>query len=300
MDIPANYIELGLYALARSGEKGWFDGHFGAALLSAFYLNEENSLPDHVKNGLIRNCEYYLERYPLLFTPFAAEEADQRYVEYVLKGIEANLETLRSSGHGVILGVIGLKALKDRPDLCTMSIAKGIYQTIMHAAKDRPNRYYGFEDYTSLNATDVFGIPAYQSISDIVEICFAELQIVIPNQKWGEVFYHFTGELEHGVTFAHALVELDHMGYSDLTKKGFELHRLQMYLNRQRPGELIHQAITQPSFHTLTDRAYWEKIYNDPHSLKVPYSALCLFKYLPEKKRAKAEYNLCKILCQNK
>ena len=44
MDIPANYIELGLYALARSGEKGWFDGHFGAALLSAFYLNEENSL----------------------------------------------------------------------------------------------------------------------------------------------------------------------------------------------------------------------------------------------------------------
>jgi hypothetical protein len=68
----------------------------------------------------------------------------------------------------------------------------------------------------------------------------AELQIVAPSRKAGDVFYHFTGELERGITFAHALVELNEMGYADLFKKGLPIHRLQMFLNRQRPEELLH------------------------------------------------------------
>lgn len=222
MGVPDNYIDLGLNALARSGEKGWFEGHFGAALLAAYYLDKENDLPDHVKSGLIQNCEHYIGKYPELFAPYSTDEvADLCHIEHVLKGIEANLEGLRSSGHGVILGVLGLKALKDRPDLCKVSIAKGVYQTIMHASKDRQNRYYGIKDYTALSFDDIFGISAYNSLFDLIEVCFAELEIVIPDRKVEDVFYFFTGELEHGVTFAHAIVELEQMGYSDLSKKVF-------------------------------------------------------------------------------
>ncbi|WP_052947469.1 hypothetical protein [Aneurinibacillus tyrosinisolvens] len=162
------------------------------------------------------------------------------------------------------------------------------------------NRYYGIEDYTTVTEEQVFGIPEYQNMMDLIEVCFAELQVVLPSKKIGGVFYHFTGELEHGITFAHALVELCEMGYSDLYQKGLPLHRLQMHLNRQRPEEVIHEAIIAPGFTSILDARYWNRPYNDPHSIKVPFSAMSLLRYLPEEERSKVEFNVCKILCQNK
>lgn len=297
MKIDEKYIELGLIALARSGEKTVFTGHYGAALLAAYFMDQENELSDAVRAGLERNCNHYREKHAEFFVPFEEGAVpDERLMQQIVEGIEFNLQQLRSSAHGVILGVLALKGLRLRPDLCTAPIVDGISRTLKRAVEDRGNRYYGIEDYREFNLDQVWGIPRYQSIQDMIEVSLAECRFAAPDQKIGESYHFFSGELEHGVTFAHALVDLNEMGLSHLTEKGMEIHRLQMFLNRQRPEEILHQVVTRPRYTSLLDERYWENIFEDPHGIKVPYAALALLKKLPEEHRTTAELYVCKLL----
>lgn len=300
MQIPESYLELGLTALAHSGYKTWFTGHYGAALLAAYFMDQENDLPEHVQAGLMANCNHLQAEHSDFFVPFQEEDPDPKLIDELVQALKANLVNLRSSGHGVILGVLAMKAINKRPDLCVPAIVKGLSQTLQNTLNDRINRYYGIENYYNLTADDIFGIPRYQTMSDMIEVAFAECEFAAPNQKVGDNYYFFTGELEHGVTFAHALVELKKLGYDELVTVGMETHRLQMYCNRQRPGEVFKEIITEPTVSSIADQAYWSKTYDDPHSIKVPYAAFGLLQHISGDKRIRAEFYVCKVLSQMK
>ncbi|WP_308639359.1 hypothetical protein [Paenibacillus silvisoli] len=162
--------------------------------------------------------------------------------------------------------------------------------------QDRPNRYWGIADYLELTEADAHTIPAYTEAADMIERSFAELASVYPDQSIGGQTYFMAGEQEHGITHAHALLELERMGYGELTEQGMRTHRLQMLLNRAVPEVAISQEVKIPKFTDILSEDYWARTYNDPHALKVPYASLALLKRLPERDREIAAFNVCKLL----
>ncbi|KEO84280.1 hypothetical protein [Tumebacillus flagellatus] len=291
------YPALGLTAISRAGRVNFFDGHVGAAMLAAFFIQRDQEVPEHVREGLSRICEGYQAEHPEWFELFPEEQADPALLAHVVAGIRNNASVLRRSGHGVTFGTLALRALIEFPQLCTPSIVEGLAICLEQTLKDRANRYYGISDYLNLTPEEL-GLEPYADVDEMVQRAFDELDVVVPDGVYNEQFYFFTGELEHGVTFAQALVDLGRLGYEDIQREGMRWHRLQMHLNAQRPAEVLERQIVESGFTSVLDPAYWSHSYEDPHAIKVPYAALEL---LPRvQNRAEAERGVCKILTQAK
>ena len=60
----------GLTGLARAGETSWFDGHFGAAVLTADRLLKRKDLNSEVKDGIRNQVDYVFRDHADLFVPF--------------------------------------------------------------------------------------------------------------------------------------------------------------------------------------------------------------------------------------
>lgn len=293
------YVELGVVAMARAAEEGWFGGHYGAALLAGYFMSKEHDLPEHVKDGIERTCESYRTLKPAWFAPQNQEQddkADPRLLDHVLMGLAENVKQLRTSGHGLALGVLALKALRERSDLIRPSIVAGLVKLLKATAVDRPDRYWGIENYFEVTEEQLEGIAPYERIMPMAKHTFAELDAVFPNRVIDGRLYFFEGEVTHSITHAQALSELSQFGYEEMVQSGIRNHRIQMYLNRQRPDSILQDEVKEPAFDHIFSPQYWEKTYKDPHALKLPYAVLDLLKKLPEEERAEAEKNVCKIL----
>lgn len=299
LGISDQYLEDGLTALSRGGEVGWFEGHVGGAYLAAYYMQKEHDLPQDVLQGLAANCRHLRSRHEEWFVPYPSELAEPELMDQLIEGLLPNLTNLSTSGHGVTLGVLGLKALRDRPDLLTPSIVRGLLKLMEAAANEHKiARYYGIEDYTQQNLTERSfpELPPYRDASDLASRALSELELVLPDQQYEGKYYFFAGELEHGITHAHALIELERLGYAQLASMGQGNHQLQTILNRLRPQELAHQGVKVPSEASILDSSYWSGLYEDPHAIKVPYAALALLQYVPQERRADMERDVCKLL----
>lgn len=297
--ISDRYLEDGLTALSRGGEVGWFEGHVGGAYLAAYYMQKEFDLPQDVRKGLAANCRHLRSQHEDWFEPYPAEPAQPELMNQLIEGLLPNLTNLSTSGHGVTLAVLGLKALRDRPDLLTPSIVRGLLKLMEDAAVEHKlARYYGIEDYTKLDRSEIrlSDEPPYRNASDLAGRALSELDHVLPDQHVEGKYYFFAGELEHGITHAHALIELERLGYAQLAKLGQSNHRLQMKLNRLKPQTLLNQGVQAPEEASIMDSAYWSKRYEDPHAIKVPYAALALLQYVPSERREDMERDVCKLL----
>jgi len=291
------YLELGVVAMARAAEDGWFGGHYGAALLAGYFMSRDSELPEHVKEGIERTCESFRVLKPEWFAPLEkGEEADPGLLEAVITGLGENVKRLRTSGHGLALGVLALRALRERPDLIQPRIVAGLVTLLKATTVDRPDRYWAIPDYGMVTEEDIHGIASYQTPASMAKHTFEELLTVIPNRVIEGQRYFFEGEVTHSITHADALINLERFGYTDLAQAGIRNHRIQMYLNRQRPDFVLEDEVKEPAFISIFSPLYWEKTYRDPHALKLPYAALALLQQLPEQERAEAEKNVCKIL----
>ncbi|WP_103108174.1 hypothetical protein [Brevibacillus reuszeri] len=297
MRLLDTYVELGVVAMARAATAGWFGGHYGAALLAGYYMNQEHELPEHVKAGIERTCEAYRAQQPDWFLPIDEDEApDATLLDQVVAGLEDNVAQLRTSGHGLALGVLALKALRERPDLIRPSIVDGLVKLLKATTEDRQTRYWGIANYFEITEAEIDGIEPYHTTFEMAERAFDELHTVIPGRVIDGLRYHFAGEVVHSVTHAQALTDLERFGYGELVTPGIRNHRVQMYLNRQIPDYVLEDEVKEPAFANIFSPVFWEKTYSDPHALKLPYAALDLLKRLPVEKRAAAERNLCKLL----
>lgn len=113
-------------------------------------------------------------------------------MERLIEGLLPNLTNLSTSGHGVTLGVLALKALRDRPDLLTPSIVRGILKLMEDAGGEHKlARYYGIDDYTQLNRSEnlLSDIPPYRDASDLAVRALSELELVLPDQHVEGEFY---------------------------------------------------------------------------------------------------------------
>ncbi|MEJ8547845.1 hypothetical protein [Brevibacillus borstelensis] len=292
-----SYLELGLIGMARGGRNGWFYAHFGAAFLAGYFMNQEHDLPEHVKRGIERICEGFRQQNPEWYVPLHDKKAEPQLIERIVAGVKKNTEKLRTSGHGLALGVLALKALRQRPDLITAEVVDGLVHVLEATTEDRQDRYWGIDNYFDVTEEDVRPfVPPYRDTLDMAQRTFGELHTVAAGRKINGVMYFFAGETEHSITFAQALTDLERFGYKDLVDAGMVNHRIQMHLNRQMPEEVRRDQVQSPAFTSIFAPEYWGKTYNDPHSLKVPYAALDLLSRLPEGERENAEHGVCKLL----
>lgn len=203
-----------------------------------------------------------------------------------MKAIEINLEKLVISGHGVIYGALALQALRERPEAGTEAVVSGIERLLQKTLKDRGNRYYGVPD-EEIHRVPVDEIPKYNGVSDLVTTAFRESRERYRDGYVGEAYYYFTAEKLHGITFAHAIYLLDRLGYSELARKAFPLHRRMMKLNRMIPPKPEELRVEELPGVTPFQVSYWQKDHFDDHALKLGIAALELLDAFPEVKSSK-------------
>ena len=279
-NINTDRLSKGITALSNAGNIGWFHGHFGAAVIASELFISENEVDSEI-GSLVRNrAEKIITNQPSLFHELPSHPTDTQWKERILEGLNKNLNKLRTSGHGVIYGALVLKVLSKNEKLATKPIIDGVVKLLDLATHDNLNRYYGIENYDNVKVQPEDKIPEYKSELDLIRASFQELDIIYPNQTINGKTYFFTGCKLHAITHAHALSILIELGYTDLAKRGYENHRLQLRLNRHTPPNL--QTLKVDKLYDPLQKSYWEREIDEPHYFKFPYSVLNLFKKLPE------------------
>ena len=279
-NIDIDRLSRGIVALSKASDFGWFHGHFGAAVIASELFISENELSNEI-SLLVRNrAQKIITSQPALFYELSSGPIDVQWKEKVLKGLNKNLEKLRTSGHGIIYGALALKILTKNEKFAIRPIVDGIIKLLDLTTHDNLNRYYGIENYDDVKVEAQDKIPMYKNELDLIRASFLELNAIYPDQAIDGKTYFFTGCKLHAITHAHALCTLAELGYSDLAKKGYENHRLQLKLNRHTPPKPETLKVDK-LFHPLK-KDYWEREIDEPHYFKFPYSVLNLLKKLPE------------------
>lgn len=277
--INETYLQKGLTGLSNASNGDWFYGHFGASVLAGEFLINECELRKDLIPLVQKHIDKFIERQPKLFKEINDSDIEPDWEEKILGGLRLNLERLRTSGHGVIFGTLALKAFKHNHKLAKKNTIEKILKLLQLTSKDRPSRYYGIPDYDSVKVEPSDNLPVYKNELDLIRTAFFETEPVYPDQTINNNTYFFTGCKIHGITHGHALCILSDLGYTDLAKKGFENHRLQMKLNRHKPPD--SKKLVVDKIYSVRDKSYWERDLNDTHYVKFPYSVLSLLKHLP-------------------
>ena len=280
------YLEKGLTGLAGASNIDWFSGHFGAAVLAAEFFISECNLDKNIVPLVQIQTEKIIERYPHLFKKLGGDEYESKWEDKIISQLQKNTKNLRNGAHGVIYGVLALKALHANNKFASKEIVNGIVKLLELSSADAFERYYGIPDYTIVKVETSDGIPEYKSNVDFIRASFSELNVIYQDETINGKCYFFAGGKIHGVTHAHAISILEELGYKELARGAYENHRLHLKLNRQSPPDPKKINFIRRLF--PHERDYWMRDFNEPHFIKFPYSVLSLLRYLP-----KEEHNEC-------
>ncbi|MEM8498123.1 MAG: hypothetical protein AAF542_08875 [Pseudomonadota bacterium] len=280
-----NYLEAGITALANTKLKynyPWFFAHAGAAVLSGAFMLQSSTLSASTQRAIASSLDRMINSDPELYVP-AAENDARVEKDDLLQALQQCTLTHSTTGHGVIFGTLALKAALLEPALFTQSVSRGLVQLLEDCLIDVPNRHLGIENYRS-SSVDYSGAKTFNSTREAANYSLSVHTRVYPDQSIDDTFYFLAGNLLHCVTYAHALLELDNLGYSKLANSGLDVLAQHMFLSaREHPA--LHtfsaSAVLNPE-----DESFWERKVNEPHQLKLAYSALAIAaSYTTEEKK---------------
>ena len=253
--LDQSYLEAGLLALSRVGDRHWNTGHYGAAVIAAYYFAHEQGLDEAASMALARQLDRLIARHDDLFLPAGLDRDDDADLAPIVRALDRNIGQLRAIGHNVIFASLALKALRQLPQLATRAAIDGLTTLLAQFDDYGPGRpFYGWEDPTQVRIETVDDIPVYRDEATIARTAldaFAAIEKIYP-------FLH-QGIVGHLLTHAHALIELARLGYTDIAGKGHDAHRLYIKLSRNPPdeGEPIPKR-DDPEF-SPSGAAYWQR-----------------------------------------
>jgi hypothetical protein len=254
------YLILGLDALCRAHQTDYFaDGHRGAAIISAYYLCQENEVEDGVPEIIQEMIDSHWTHTPLC-QPFPDEAADPSLLPTVLETMEQNIAGLRQVGHNVIFPSLALRVFRDLPETITPSRVAGLRRLIEC-----------FSSVDDITVTDEDSIPRLGASEEVAELVLAELldtmqAFVGRGQGWSG----------HLLTYSRALLDLRAMGYDRVVQAGEEGFRVYLKRIRMGPGERDRVFNEHPDTPLRPlERAYWERRSQGSaalgHVFKYPY-----------------------------
>jgi hypothetical protein len=298
--IEFEYLKRGLYGMANAPKAGSMAGHLGAAVMTGYFIGEDQSnLPDGVFVGIRRDLNRIMGGEESiwfdpkkagitaeeLFAPLPPEPAQENGIDGIAKALAGNIGKTRQSGHNVIFAAIALRGLKGHSQLATPKILAGIGQLIAtfhnaHAGRGYYGKAIGWKNGNEAPMVPEAEIGAYDSMKTLAEAVVAEViqEAAVHRQGFGGLF--------HLINHAAALTELDRMGFPDLARQGLPAHRQHLRLLRALPNlETELGKLETTNADPLTTR-YWEKTKSAQweawltHRIKTLSGFLLLLRYI--------------------
>lgn len=268
-------LKQGLTSMASTEPGAWFPGHFGAAVIAAYFLSHNEQLKQNIKQQ-IKSAATQLVLSNQQFFPELEVDEPRCELQPIIDKLAVATQRLTESGHAVIYGSIALQALALTPELQTPTIVQGICRLLDSANVARVNRY--------CNVDDMYGdelpgppIPELHNIGDALRFAFGECSQSFKDQVINGSQHFFAGEKIHGITHGHALWQLQKLGYKDLAAQGFAQYLRQLQLNRQAPCTDADNSILTPLLNAdVLHTDYWKKRLLDVHFIKLNFSVLAL------------------------
>ncbi|MCZ6680089.1 MAG: hypothetical protein O7E52_22900 [Candidatus Poribacteria bacterium] len=295
--LSESYLEKGITALSRAGEKAPMAGHTGAAVIAAYFFCQNTRLDAATQSMIRKHVDALIEAsgkgwYPgsenpeergALFKPHPAAPSDLHLCQDILSVLDRKITRLRSSGHCTIFASLALKALKRMPSMATPSVVGGICRLIESFSDSPGQGYYGKEKgwIKGIPVAPEEHLPPYENLDSVVHAAFRE---VVTHDKIRRKGY---GSLVHLMTHTNALLDLTEMGSGEMARKGYAAHQTHIMLLRSLPPDLDENdgvVFLKPNPHNPLTYDYWAGVdANQPsasalglggmdHILKVNYA----------------------------
>jgi len=272
--LDSSYLARGLVAMSDAHQRGWVQGHLGAAVLSSCYFGREHALDERTSRALRTNVDGFIARYASDFPP-ANPGPGRADPARIVEQLGPHIGELRSGGHNTIFAALALRALRDLPEFATPAVVDGICRLVeAHAntARRIPDTRYNLEH----------PLPPYRGPEDV-----AEVTLRATLRPWGHVRSVGASGVMHWVTHAESLVTLEELGYVDLARRGHAAH--QLHINRPVCDDGSPAPERAPN--DWLGAEYWES--DRPrralggswlfgHSFKLPYSLFRLLRRIDD------------------
>ncbi|MBI1312940.1 hypothetical protein GC176_16745 [bacterium] len=208
--LDESWLVKGLTAMVQAN--GWFDAHWGAAVIAGYYLCNENEFDEITRTGIRQQLETVIEVRAEQFTPLPEAKADERRIPEVAAALRPAIEDgLRAHGHAVIYASLATKALREAPHMATPKIINGLCGLSRQIARHKPERPQNVDGDGAYPSSQAMIAATFDSLARFKDLV-GDPTIRRPN---------FT----HMVTHTEALLNLDELGYAALARTGHLGHR---------------------------------------------------------------------------
>ncbi|MEZ5385367.1 MAG: hypothetical protein R3F13_07625 [Prosthecobacter sp.] len=241
-----SYLVKGLTGMAQS--KGWFPAHLGAAVISSYYLCNSNRLKPEVAAAIKKQVDALIEIVtPEQFAPLPKEQADPKLIEKIPASLaEAVDGGLRAHGHAVIYTSLAVRALRAVPEMAQPTLINKLCSHNRAIAKHKPQKPSKPADYADSQAM-------IESLFDNLarfEPLLGRPSVKRPN------FTHMT-------THTEALLSLDELGYTDLSRAGHLGHQAHVGEPVPEFDPASHPIDeSQPSLERIVSEGFWDSADN--------------------------------------
>lgn len=239
--IPLSYLKSGVAALANTWRGGWANGHYGAAMIAAFFFARELELDERTVAALRAELDAFRsEGSPFFEFETPEEEATPERVPEIAESLGQGIDRLRGAGHNVIFAALALKAFHHAPALAKPQWIDGVLELDHHLREH-------FRPDADTDFNRAHPIPAWHTPQELLEAALSCFANTPGNGPVG---------LIHGVTHADALAELWELGYESLAVRGSEALKIQINMDPTPPA--AGDGLAEPVPHTPLCHAFWE------------------------------------------
>ena len=270
------YLAKGLNALSRSMEKDLWAGHWGAAVIAAYYFSRDNDIKMSTHELIKKQINQLIKAHKDYFTEIPVGTQNNEFEEEIISAFKENAGNLCAIGHNVIYTSLALKASRDVPEFRTSNICDGIIKLI-HAFNNCDPGHFWVDGKTEIiepdnTDTNVSGIDDARSAKKYVLDSFINAERSYREES-GDM------QLGHLITHGQSIVELFELGYPDLAQEALKpfAQRINLIedLRKRIPCNDLSAGVG--NFISPLEDAYWEKDYSDSewvhgHIFKYPYS----------------------------
>ncbi len=270
------YLEHGLTALSRASKTDPNHGHWGAAVLAAYYFSHENQLRGLVARAHRAQVDELIRTFAPYFEKLPKSSSDPALANELTTSLARNIGQLRAIGHNVIFATLALKALRDEPSLCTRPVVDGILALIHSYDEDGPgSNFPGWSDseIEALMANPGEAPPEWSDplcLAKHALSCLLEVETIFRGAHAGVV--------GHVLTHADALTELSRLGEHELARRGHTAYLVHATIATRiiLPGS--GSSPRSPARHGVLTDDYWRQSlkgrsnWSYGHKFKYPYS----------------------------
>jgi hypothetical protein len=286
-----SYLEKGLSALANAGHmapRKWGEGHWGAAVIAAYFLCIENDLRRSVFELIRAQVDMFMTHKPDLFEVIASEDMLELDVatEIILKAFHPRAGELCAIGHNVIFTSLGIKALTHCKAMRSRKVVEGIAKMI--SAFSRNPGYFSVNNKprvihpTSEHFVgDVIGGNSFEYARSVLEF-FSKT-----DRTYDEELRDM--QVGHILTHGEAIVSLSDSGQIDLAKQAYGAFLVRMKLFEEaRALAPVMNGKSKKEFVDPRSEAFWSRDlgnkhwWDSGHAFKYVYSMLNLLRHVGE------------------